>query len=105
MSHGTHALLKVSTLFTLIAILNIDFLWKFSRKRDGDVVAIDPKRMEGGDVDGIALKIRDVTRYDAGNYTCELENEFGQGVSANGINVDVHCKYEISLKTCFFLRQ
>lgn len=56
------------------------------------MVVIDPKRMEGGNVDSIALKIRDVTRYDLGNYTCELENEFGQGVSANGITVDVHCK-------------
>lgn len=59
------------------------------------MVVIDPKRMEGGDVDGIALKIRDVTRYDTGNYTCELENEFGQGVSSNGITVDVHCKYYV----------
>lgn len=62
------------------------------RKRDGEVVVIDSKRMEGGDIDSIALKIRDVTRYDLGNYTCELENEFGQGVSSNGISVDVHCK-------------
>lgn len=59
------------------------------------MVVIDPKRMEGGDIDGIALKIRDVTRYDTGNYTCELENEFGQGVSSNGITVDVHCMYYI----------
>lgn len=48
--------------------------------------------MEGGDIDGIALKIREVTRHDLGNYTCELENEFGHGISRNGVNVDVHCK-------------
>lgn len=67
----------------------------FHRKRDGEVVLIDPKRMEGGDVDSIALKIRDVTRYDLGNYTCELENEFGLGVSSNSINVDVHCEWPL----------
>lgn len=62
------------------------------RKRDGELVKINPERMEGGDVDSIALKIRDVTRSDLGNYTCELQNDFGIGVSSNIISVNVHCK-------------
>ena len=48
--------------------------------------------MEGGDPENIALIINDVTRHDMGNYTCELENKYGIGISENFIDVDVHCK-------------
>lgn len=67
------------------------------RKRNGHIV--DSKRdgrhnrMEGGDPENIALIIRDMTRHDMGNYTCELENEYGMGVSEDSIIVNVYCKY------------
>lgn len=48
--------------------------------------------MEGGDVDSIGLKIKKVLRTDLGNYTCELQNDFGVGTSDNSISLDVHCK-------------
>lgn len=67
-------------------------LYETYRKRDDQIVVIDEKRMEGGDVDSIALKIQDVTRDDLGNYTCELQNDYGIGISANSVSVDVHCK-------------
>lgn len=63
------------------------------RKRDDQIVVIDEKRMEGGNVESTALKINEVSREDLGNYTCELQNEFGAGVSFNSIYLDVHCKY------------
>lgn len=48
--------------------------------------------MDGGSVDSIGLKIQQVLRSDMGNYTCELQNEFGTGVSQDAIALDVHCK-------------
>lgn len=48
--------------------------------------------MEGGDVDSIGLKIKKVLRSDLGNYTCELQNDYGIGASDNSISLDVHCK-------------
>lgn len=48
--------------------------------------------MDGGNVNSIGLKIQQVLRTDLGNYTCELQNEYGVGASDNAINLDVHCK-------------
>lgn len=48
--------------------------------------------MEGGNVNSIALKIQHVLRSDLGNYTCELQNDYGIGASENSISLDVHCK-------------
>lgn len=49
--------------------------------------------MDGGDPENIALIIKDVTRHDMGNYTCELENDYGPGASEDSIIVNIHCKY------------
>lgn len=72
-------------------------IFVLNRKRNGQIVDSkrDAKRdrMEGGDPENIALIIRDVTRHDMGNYTCELENEYGTGISEDAIIVNVHCKY------------
>lgn len=65
---------------------------QFLRKRDGQPVVIEKDRMDGGNVDSIGLKIQQVLRSDMGNYTCELQNEYGTGVSQDAIVLDVHCK-------------
>lgn len=62
------------------------------RKRNGVPLVIDDHRMDGGNVNSIGLKIQQVLRSDLGNYTCELHNEYGVGVSDNAISLDVHCK-------------
>lgn len=63
------------------------------RKKDGEVVTINRNRMEGGNIDSIGLKIHKVMRTDIGNYTCELQNDYGIGASENAIALDVHCEY------------
>lgn len=81
------------------------------RKRNGVPLVMDEHRMDGGNVNSIGLKIQQVLRadlgknlsdiskiiliiliFDLGNYTCELQNEYGVGASENAINLDVHCK-------------
>lgn len=52
--------------------------------------------MDGGNVNSIGLKIQQVLRSDMGNYTCELQNEYGVGESQNSISLDVHCKYNMT---------
>lgn len=56
------------------------------------MVNVSQERFEGGDVGSIGLKIRDVTRDDLGNYTCELQNDYGIGISNNSGTVDVYCE-------------
>lgn len=62
------------------------------RKKNGVPIVIDEQRMKGGNVDGVGLKIKPVLRNDLGNYTCELQNQYGIGISEDAISVDVHCK-------------
>lgn len=52
--------------------------------------------MDGSIPHSIGLYIERVLRSDMGNYTLELENDFGVGVSQNAISLDVHCKYTCS---------
>lgn len=73
------------------------------RKKDGEVVNINRNRMEGGNIDSIGLKIQKVLRTDIGNYTCELQNDYGIGVSENAIALDVHCEYILGM--CFAYSQ
>lgn len=68
------------------------FFYLFCRKKNGEVVNVNNNRMEGGNVNSIALKIQHVLRSDLGNYTCELQNDYGIGTSENSISLDVHCK-------------
>lgn len=51
--------------------------------------------MSGGETEIISLAIKNVSRTDLGSYRCELENEYGIGISEREIAVDVLCK-------CFF---
>lgn len=64
----------------------------FGRKKNGQPIVIEDDRMDGGNVNSIGLKIQQVLRSDMGNYTCELQNEYGVGASENAISLDVHCK-------------
>lgn len=68
-----------------------------SRKRNGVPIIVDKHRMVGANVNSIGLKIQHVLRTDSGNYTCELQNEYGVGVSENAISLDVHCKCQAQI--------
>lgn len=57
------------------------------------MININRNRMEGGNIDSIGLKIQKVLRTDLGNYSCELQNDYGIGSSENAITLDIHCKY------------
>lgn len=57
------------------------------------MININRNRMEGGNIDSIGLKIQKVLRTDLGNYSCELQNDYGIGSSENAITLDVQCKY------------
>lgn len=105
-SHFSYMLLCASPQINLIHACHFTYIhfsvyffvsFNAFRKRNGQVVDTkrDTKlgRMEGGDAENIALIVKDVTRHDMGNYTCELENEYGTGISDDSIIVNVHCKY------------
>lgn len=83
---------------TQMPCLSIPFF--LDRKKNGEIVDVNNPRVEGGHVDSIGLKMRQVLRHDLGNYTCELQNDYGIGSSENAISLDVHCKY-ISLDNSF----
>lgn len=70
-----------------------NFLSGVYRKKDGEMVNINRNRMEGSNIDSIGLKIQKVLRTDMGNYSCELQNDYGVGISENAIVLDVHCEY------------
>lgn len=74
------------------AFLSLSFGEMHFRKRNGEPIVIDELRMNGGNVNGVGLKIEPVLRTDRGNYTCELQNEYGVGISDHAISLDVHCK-------------
>lgn len=50
-------------------------------------------RYEGGNSENVALAIKATESGDGGNYTCELENTIGKGVSETEIELEVLCKY------------
>uniref|UniRef100_A0A1I8PB86 Ig-like domain-containing protein n=1 Tax=Stomoxys calcitrans TaxID=35570 RepID=A0A1I8PB86_STOCA len=49
----------------------------------------DSDHYKGGNSEHVALSIRHAVKEDIGNYTCELTNEAGQGISEEQINLDV----------------
>lgn len=48
--------------------------------------------MQGGHPEQTALIIKNVTKDDIGNYTCELSNLIGSTLSDTEAEVDVYCK-------------
>ncbi|KAM7357581.1 neuromusculin isoform 3-T4 [Cochliomyia hominivorax] len=58
--------------------------------RNGEVVNVnDTERYEGGNSENVALVIRSTEKQDIGNYTCQLSNSIGKGVSEQQIDLDV----------------
>lgn len=49
-------------------------------------------RYEGGNQENVALVIKETESVDGGNYTCELENTIGKGVSEIEIELEILCK-------------
>ncbi|XP_054086403.1 uncharacterized protein LOC105214792 isoform X4 [Zeugodacus cucurbitae] len=58
--------------------------------RNGDLVNVnDTERYEGGNSENVALVIRSTDKEDVGNYTCQLSNAIGKGISEQQIDLDV----------------
>nr|XP_036226719.1 uncharacterized protein LOC106618396 isoform X5 [Bactrocera oleae]XP_036226720.1 uncharacterized protein LOC106618396 isoform X5 [Bactrocera oleae] len=58
--------------------------------RNGDLVNVnDTERYEGGNSENVALVIRSTDKEDVGNYTCQLSNVIGKGISEQQIDLDV----------------
>uniref|UniRef100_A0A1A9VWA8 Ig-like domain-containing protein n=1 Tax=Glossina austeni TaxID=7395 RepID=A0A1A9VWA8_GLOAU len=58
--------------------------------RNGDVVNVnDTERYEGGNSENVALVIRSTDKQDIGNYSCQLANVIGKGISEQQIDLDV----------------
>lgn len=64
----------------------------------------DTERYEGGNSENVALVIRSTDKQDIGNYTCQLSNSIGKGVSEQQIDLDVQCKYETFLQIVIDVR-
>lgn len=63
--------------------------------KSGELVDVSAShRYEGGNPENVALAIKETENGDSGNYTCELENTIGKGVSETEIELDVLCKYK-----------
>ncbi|XP_070064173.1 uncharacterized protein nrm isoform X6 [Drosophila virilis] len=58
--------------------------------RNGDIVNVnDTVRYQGGNSENVALVIKSTDKEDIGNYTCELSNSVGKGISEQQIDLDV----------------
>jgi len=69
------------------------YIYFFFRYRNDDLVNVnDSSHYKGGNSENVALVIRSTERDDIGNYSCQLSNTIGKGISDQKINLDVHCK-------------
>ncbi|XP_037890321.1 uncharacterized protein LOC119637932 isoform X6 [Glossina fuscipes] len=58
--------------------------------RNGDMVNVnDTERYEGGNSENVALVIRSTDKQDIGNYSCQLSNVIGKGISEQQTDLDV----------------
>ncbi|XP_030385039.1 uncharacterized protein LOC115632156 isoform X2 [Scaptodrosophila lebanonensis] len=58
--------------------------------RNGDIVNVnDTDRYQGGNAENVALVIKSTDKEDIGNYTCQLSNVIGKGISEQQIDLDV----------------
>lgn len=93
--YAWHALAEKSNASHFIFYAFVSQRLQFWRKKDGQPVVIEKDRMEGSNTDLVGLKIQQVLRSDMGNYTCELQNDYGSGESQEAIGLDVHCKFAL----------
>lgn len=63
------------------------------RVQDGRPVDISKDHYEGGTIDQTTLTIKNSTRDDNGNYSCELANGINSSMSLNVVPISVYCKY------------
>jgi hypothetical protein len=61
--------------------------------QDGRPLNVNQSRYDGGNPEQTALLVKNATRLDSGEYTCELTNTIGTGMSENGVSVNIQCKY------------
>ncbi|XP_037718882.1 uncharacterized protein LOC119552963 isoform X5 [Drosophila subpulchrella] len=80
-----------------IVLLNCEYvanpasLTKVEWFRNDDLVNVnDSSHYKGGNSENVALVIRSTERDDIGNYSCQLSNTIGKGISDQKINLDVH---------------
>lgn len=72
-------------------------------RNNGQVIRVDKdERLEGGNAEQTALLVKNASRHDIGEYTCELANAIGNDTSDTGVTVNVLCEYIYSSKFCYF---
>ncbi|XP_034655575.1 uncharacterized protein LOC117893187 isoform X4 [Drosophila subobscura] len=58
--------------------------------RNGDIVNVnDTDHYQGGNSENVALVIKSTDKEDVGNYSCQLSNAIGKGISEQQIDLDV----------------
>ncbi|XP_050742543.1 uncharacterized protein LOC108030804 isoform X3 [Drosophila biarmipes] len=80
-----------------VVLLNCEYvanpasLTKVEWYRNDDLVNVnDTSHYNGGNSENVALVIKSTERDDIGNYSCQLSNTIGKGISDQKINLDVH---------------
>lgn len=72
-------------------------------RNNGQVIRVDKdERLEGGNAEQTALLVKNASRHDIGEYTCELANAIGNDTSDTGVTVNVLCEYIYSSKFYYF---
>lgn len=85
--------LKLWLVSDIILILKNISVPSDCRVQDGRPVDISKDHYEGGTIDQTTLTIKNSTRDDNGNYSCELANGINSSMSLNVVPISVYCKY------------
>ena len=59
---------------------------------NGHLINVENERFEGGTSEPVSLAINPIIPQDAGDYSCSAQNEVGQDVSVNSVNLEVLCE-------------
>lgn len=72
-------------------------MYTFSfRYRNDDLINVnETDHYQGGNSENVALVIKSTEKDDIGNYSCQLSNTIGKGISEEKINLDVQCKIHL----------
>lgn len=60
--------------------------------QNNSVLNLNLSRFDGGNPEQTALLVKNATREDSGEYSCELANQVGSMMSGNRVIVDVQCE-------------